>query len=196
LRLTKIGENQKDETIDIPSADYPVIFNMPAFGPPAVFKGGAAGNQIVYGMRLLILNFDQKKMLSTYGVESFASVPWDTHTLFRMLAKIGHSFAAAELGSDNFKPLLLDLILKGTTDLFSHVGGEPDLTRDPPSDAIHELGLGYQRANGKDYVVAKIRLFAKQSGPIYYVVVGESLEGPIAKFKRSISRRISSMLAP
>jgi len=65
----------------------------------------------------------------------------------------------------------------------------------PPANSLHELGLGYQRANGKDYVVAKVRLFAEQKGPIYYVAVGESLETPTAKFKRVLSRRFFSMIA-
>jgi hypothetical protein len=56
---------------------------------------------------------------------------------------------------------------------------------------LHELGLGYQRANGNDYVVAKIRLFADHGGPTYFVVAGESLEAPIGKFKRVFSNMIS-----
>ena len=193
MPLTKSDENKNEENVDLPSADYPVIFNMPAFGVPGVFMGGPGGNQAVYGFRLVILNYDQKKLLRDYGVASFASVPWDTHLLFRMLAKIGHALAVAELGKEKFTPSLLDLITKGNPDYFNHIGGQPDLDIDPTSKAIHELGLGYQRANGKDYVVAKIRLFAKYSGPIYYVVVGESLEGQFTKFTRLFSRRISAI---
>jgi hypothetical protein len=189
LPLTKTNEGQQEETIEMPIADYPVILNMPAFGVPPVFFSGPGGNQVVYGFRIVILSFDHKKLLRDHGVGSFSSVPWDTHLFFRMLAKIGHSFAAAELGLRNFKPLLQDLILKGDPELFNHIGGEPDLARDPMSNAAHMLALGYQRANGKDYVVAKIRLFAKQSGPIYYVVVGESLERTTSKYERSFARR-------
>jgi len=110
--------------------------------------------------------------------------------LFRMLGKIGHAFAAAELGTDRFKPALIDMILNGVPDYFNHIGGEPELARNPTSNALHEIGLGYQRVNGKDYVVAKIRLFANHMGPIYYVVVGESLENSVAKLKRVLSRRL------
>jgi hypothetical protein len=85
------------------------------------------------------------------------------------------------------------MILTGSTDQFNHIGGDPFLF--PPSKALHELSLGYQRANGKDHVVAKIRLFANNSGPTYFVVVGESLEAPIAKFKRVFSNKISAMVA-
>jgi hypothetical protein len=194
LPLT-ITENSKDRVVQMPVEDYPVIFNMPAFGIPGIFAGGAGGNQGVHGFRLVLLNYDPIKFHKKHGFFSFASPHWDTHMLFRMLGKIGHSFAAAELGLPKFKPLLADLILKGDAAYFNHIGGEPDLARDPPSDSLHELGLGYQRANGKDYVVAKVRLFAKQMGPVYYVVVGESLEGPLAKLKRVIASKIYSKLA-
>jgi hypothetical protein len=194
LPLT-ITENNKDRVVQMPVEDYPVIFNMPAFGIPGIFVGGAGGNQGVHGFRLVVLNYNPVEFQKKHGFSSFASPYWDTHMFFRMLGKIGHSFAAAELGLPKFKPLLADLILNGDAAYFNHIGGEPDLARDPPSDSLHELGLGYQRANGRDYVVAKVRLFAKQMGPIYYVVVGESLEIPMAKFKRVFTSKISSMLA-
>jgi hypothetical protein len=192
LRITNNGH---DEIKQIPIEDYPVILNMPAMGPPGIFFGGPGGNQMVSGFRIVMLNYNEQKIRKTYGIQSFASPHWDTHMLFRMLAKIGYSFAVAELGLKNFRPLLTDMILNGTQELFNHIGGEPNLARDPPSEALHELGLGYQRANGKDYVVARVRLFAKQHGPIYYVVVGESLERPIAKFSRSLSRLVSKLVA-
>jgi hypothetical protein len=187
--------DNRDQVVQIPIEDYPVIFNMPAFGSPPVFIGGSGGNQLVFGFRLVLVNYNANEFTRKYGYTTFASPHWDTHMFFRMLGKIGHSFAVAELGQRKFVPLLTDMILKGSPELFNHIGGEPDLARDPTSDALHELGLGYQRANGKNYVVAKIRLFAKQMGPIYYVVVGTSLETPMARAKRVFSRRISRMLA-
>jgi hypothetical protein len=189
LPLTKTDDG-RDEVIQMPVDDYPVIFSMPAMGVPGIFIGAPGGDQRAYGFRLVILNYDERKLRKTYGIHSFASPHWDTHMLYRMIAKIGHAFAVAELGRNNFKPLLLDMILNGTPEAFNHIGGEPDLERHPASEALHELGLGYQRANGKEYVVARVRLFAKQHGPIYYVVVGESLERPFARFSRSFGRGI------
>ena len=190
LPLTVTDQSKQDRVIQVPIEDYPVILNMPAFGIPPIFHGGAGGNQPVYGFRLVILNYDPLAFQRKYNVASFASPYWDTHMLFRMLGKIGHAFAAAELGTDRFKPALIDMILNGVPDYFNHIGGEPELARNPTSNALHEIGLGYQRVNGKDYVVAKIRLFANHMGPIYYVVVGESLENSVAKLKRVLSRRL------
>jgi hypothetical protein len=190
LPLSVKDSNNQDQTIQVPIEDYPVILNMPAFGVPPVFRGGPGGNQVAFGFRIVILNYDPLAFQRKYKVGTFASPYWDTHMLFRMLGKVGHSFAAAELGTALFKPALVEMILKGSPDCFNHIGGEPDLIRDPPSKSLHEIGLGYQRANGKDYVVARIRLFASHMGPIYYVVVGESLESSIAKFKRIFLSRV------
>ena len=186
LTITNVNANS---VIQVPVEDYPVIFNMPAFSTPGLFVGANGGNQAVLGFRLVMLSYKPTDLLQKYGITSFASPYWDTHMFFRMLGKIGHSFAAAELGMSNFKPLLLDMILTGNPECFNHIGGDPDLARAPPSEYLHELGLGYWRANGKDYVVAKVRLFAKQMGPIYYVVVGESLETRMAKFSRIVFRK-------
>ena len=192
LPLTKT-EQTPEENVEIPIADYPIMIGMPFFGPPAVFSGGAGGNQIMMGVTIIQQNFNQERLAKVYGVMSFATAHWDTHMLYRMLAKIGHALATAEK-PEKFKPLLLELIDKGTPGFFNHIGGDPYISKLKKSDHLHELGLGYQRANGIDYLVAKIRLFAKYGGPVYYVVVGESLESPIAKFKSSFSSKISSML--
>lgn len=191
LQRTHPGEPEID--VPIPVGDYPIMFGMPIYGAPSLFAGGSGGGQMTVAFSLVLVSHDPVKLRTRYGVTSFATAYWDTHMLFRMLAKIGHAFATAEIAG-KFKPALLDMILSGTTDAFNHIGGDP-YRSGLPSKALHELALGYQRANGKDYVVARIRLFARHQGPVYYVVVGESLEGRIAKFKKVFSRRISSMLA-
>lgn len=91
----------------------------------------------------------------------------------RMLGKIGHSFAVAEIGLDHFKPLLRKAILG--EEMWNHgyyVGGEPNPI--PPSKYSTELGLRRLRdPKGKEYVVARIRLFGDLGAPVYYAVVGE-----------------------
>lgn len=181
LPLT-VQKNGVDEIVQMPVEDYPVIFNMPVYGPPGIFSGGQGGNQMTSGFSMVVLNYDQAALKRKYGIASFSSPVWDTHMLFRMLGKIGHSFAVAEVGLRNFKPLLQEMIVSGDVSVFNHIGGDPDTAL--PSTALHELRIGYQRANRKDYLVASIRLFARQSGPTYYVVVGEALEGGLKKLAR------------
>jgi hypothetical protein len=180
--------NGKEAKIDMPVEDYPVIFNMPVYGKPGVLTGGEGGNQTAVGFRFVIFQYDERKLRKEYGITAAATPYWDTHMLFRMLGKIAHALAMAELGKGKFIPTLVEMILTGKPDRFNHIGGDPDA--DKPSNTLHELGLGYQRANRKNYVVATIRLFANQKGPTYHVVVGESLESAISRFKRVLLSRI------
>lgn len=179
----------KETTIDMPVEDYPVFFNMPVMGRPGVLTGGEGGTQLMIGFRVLVLQYNEQKLRRDYGITASASPYWDTHMLYLMLGKIAHAFATAELGRGKFVPALPEMILTGKPDKFNHIGGDPE--PDPPSAALHQLGLSYQRANGKDYVVATIQLFSNKSGPTYHVVVGESRESAIARFVRVFSNRIS-----
>jgi hypothetical protein len=181
-------KNDIDTIIQVPIEDYPVLFNMPVYGVPGVFVDNP--NPITTGFTMVALNHDWRVLRKKYGISTFSAPVWDTYMLFRMLGKIGHALAVAELGINGFKPALRDMILTGAPDAFNHIGGEP--LQSPPSKALHELALGYQRARGKDYVVAKIRLFANRpSSPTYYVVAGEATESAVAKFKRVLSSKIS-----
>jgi hypothetical protein len=183
----------KETRIDMPVEDYPAILNLPVYGKPGVLTGGEGGTQTTVGFRVVILQYDDRKLRKEYGITAAATPYWDTHMLFRMLGKIAHALAIAELGKGAFVPALVDMILTGKTDNFNHIGGDPDA--DGQSKALHELGLGYQRANGKDYVVATIRLFANRNGPTYYIVVGQSLETAFAKFRRILANKISSLFS-
>jgi hypothetical protein len=185
--------NGKETTIDMPVEDYPILFNMPVMGNPGVFTGGEGGTQLTVGFRVLILQHNEQKLRRDYGITAAATPYWDTHMLYRMLGKIAHAFATAELGRGKFIPALPEMILTGQPDKFNHVGGDPE--PGPPAVALHQLGLGYQRANGRDYVVATIQLFANKGGPTYHVVVGESCESTIARFMRVLSNRISRLRA-
>jgi hypothetical protein len=183
----------KEKTIELPIEDYPILFMMFAFYPPLIEDTGDMPS--ISGVRVVSLKHDEKDLFRKYQIGSFATPYWD-HLMFRrMLAKIGHALAAAELGIKSFSPLLTDLIRHGDRAGMRFVGGEPDLNANPASSVLHELGLGYQKIAGATYVVAKIRLFAQHGGPIYYVITGKSLETPMARFKRVLSNRISRIPA-
>jgi hypothetical protein len=178
--------NGGEQRVEVAIEDYPIILNFPVFGPPRI--GGPGGTaRTVYGFVLVSMQDKPQELFDKYKIERFASAPWDSFMLCRMLAKIGHSFAAAELQCERFDPLLADLIRNGNAAASDLIGGDPD-SRISKSNALHELGLGYQRINKKTYVVARIRLFARQGGPVYFVIVGESLESPLARVKRRLSR--------
>ncbi|MBY0281329.1 MAG: HNH endonuclease [Alphaproteobacteria bacterium] len=93
----------------------------------------------------------------------------------KMLAKIAHSYAVAELGIDGFKPLLNSLI-QGAGPLYpaQFIGG--NLIKEPVGKELHELSIGYSNdKNGRKFVEVRIHLFASYDMPVHYVVVGEAL---------------------
>jgi hypothetical protein len=190
IEATVYGQDKK---LELPVEDYPIIFMMMTYGPPNV--DGPGGTPGAFRVTVVRIKHDEKELFRKYRIGAFATPYWDNHMLCRMLAKIGHSFAAAELTLKNFSPLLTDLIRKGDMPSMRFIGCDAERPIRPSPDALHVLELGYQRFSNKTYVVARIRLFANYDSPTYLVIVGESLESPIARAKRVFSSRISRMLA-
>ncbi len=104
----------------------------------------------------------------------------DEVTLARFLAKIAHSFTAAELGALGFKPFLIDLICgDAPRDASYYVGGAstelpPPATKLPPAGTeLHEIGFEPAPGANSNMIVVRIRLFSTLGTPAYYVVAGE-----------------------
>jgi hypothetical protein len=95
------------QRIEVPIDDYPVVFSMLNYGPPSFVTNSNKSGRTIDGVRMTVLKNDPKMLYKKYKITSFATASWDNHMLCRMLAKIGHSFAVAELGLDGFRPLLL-----------------------------------------------------------------------------------------
>ena len=93
----------------------------------------------------------------------------------QMLAKIAHSFTVGSVGLGNFRPLLVDAILGGPPrNLSSFVGTE--LLAEPPVAGLHQLFvIRERRSDGKEFYIARIRLFSNFGTPTYRVVSGEVL---------------------
>jgi hypothetical protein len=94
----------------------------------------------------------------------------------RMLAKVAHAYAVAELGLGNFRPLLLGIIRNVPPLNLTYYVGSAMSKPDPPTD-LHEIGFASSNMIGGDeLIIVKIRLFANLQGQTHYVVVGERLE--------------------
>jgi len=106
---------------------------------------------------------------------------WFNPVLFgKMLGKIGHAFAVAELGLglQGFRALIPDaLIGKAPWHNGYLVGGEPDQIVD--SKKRLEVRFGRKKLfSGREFGVVRIRLFGHLGAPVYYVVVGEVIKKP------------------
>jgi hypothetical protein len=93
---------------------------------------------------------------------------------FRMLAKIAHAFASAELGQGSFAPFLLPMIVEAdTSNCVQFVGGIP--TTEAAGNELHELSLVSGEESSARVVVARIRLLSVLETPTYFVVTGRRL---------------------
>jgi hypothetical protein len=146
------------------------MFCVPVWQPPRILTGQLATSTV--DQWSYISNPDAVKQFpegTRVGVIEFNERPYA-----KMLAKIAHAFACADSGVDSFEPLLPGFIL-GTDETDSHyfVGC---FVRDlpPEADALHRVHLETaELGDGRRYLVANMRLFAKFGAPQYHVVVGK-----------------------
>ena len=115
----------------------------------------------------------------THGKDQFIGEPgwvvgkFDAFAFARMLVKIAHSFAVAELGINSFCPLALDFMFSRTNNLSRFVGGSANIEK--PEQTLHSLRLQkYEsKISKRQFVVVSIRLFACLGAPTYHVAIGE-----------------------
>jgi len=87
---------------------------------------------------------------------------------FRLVAKIAHAFAVAELGMGSFVPFLIPIIRDAdTSNSVQYIGGLK--ATEPATTGLHELSFDYSRS---DVVAVRIRLLSALETPTYYVAVG------------------------
>jgi hypothetical protein len=169
-------EGQETETLQA-IGDKPVPLALPVLKYPRLLRNMPKINESPVDHFWVVIWWPKQGMSNKdyYGTENSSydfTVEWGRFC--RMLAKIGYSYAVAELGFGSFEPLVLDTIL-GTEDYDSighYVGGYIDY--DPPSKERHELDLLRYQVGSARYWVAKIRLFAWLGAPTYFVVVGSA----------------------
>jgi hypothetical protein len=89
----------------------------------------------------------------------------------RMLAKIAHGYAAAELGLHAFKHDITRIVRNEPTRTTHWIGGTYELP--PPAPHLHNIRWRIQAVNRINYVIVDLRLFAFMGSPQYHIVVGE-----------------------
>jgi hypothetical protein len=165
---------------DVPLALFPVEIYLYKFAPCGLLAGrleSEASNFEAKEWRWGPSPEDIERVLRPrYGgvaVNISRFHPWP---FFRMLAKIGHSYAVAECGADSFAPLLLPIILDRPHALISHyVGGSFDRMAEHHED-LHRISLEEREIKGRYYLIAQLDFFSLFGGAHYHVVVGELSE--------------------
>jgi hypothetical protein len=160
-------------TLLLDTATYPRMLALVRYPQPGILVGRPSDKLVV-------------RMWHAVNKHDLASLPSDTsirvnhfrhYPFCRMLAKIAHSYAAAELGQAflGYEPMLTGIIREEDgvvpTDF---VGGELDVPVAEPA-VLHSLSRRHVCVNEEVYLVVTIRLFAFMGAPIYQAVVGRRI---------------------
>jgi hypothetical protein len=168
-------DNSRVEDLKIIEISPTDLIMFPSFTFPGagILEGRAPEIDISYQINMHRVDGQPVEFCRQHGaVETPMIYPM---AFLRMVAKIAHAYAVAELGLGSFKPFLLDLILCRIQELnfgLQWIGCEPIAPR-PTADLF---SLSYSKCileGGERYVIVHLRLFPFFSTPLYHVVVGK-----------------------
>ena len=115
------------------------------------------------------------KLPEKYGAVAMHLGTFEISNFTRLIAKVAHSgaFAASPAWTEEFEPLLPDLILGRSLDYQPLIGGNGARFNSPDPDGM-DFPMQFRTipVDEDRLFVAELRLFAKDGGPVYWVVVG------------------------
>ena len=162
----------KEANIEMPTDELPPLLMFLRYQPPRALSGlpefttDLAWKPWYYPppdvLAPLLIKHQIKRVR-----DAFQFKPWHFN---RVLAKISHGLAVAELGLGGFQQLLPDLILAKKRDT-GHLIGCP-YEDDPPGIHTNEFQLNEVQVDEVRYLVTRLRLFSRLGAPVYHVVTG------------------------
>jgi hypothetical protein len=159
----------------VPVAEVPGLYVSPHLITPGILVGAPA---VPLRMGHICHHASDGKLAEfTRMLPGGASASWTSGKIVlkdfaRMLAKVGHTYATAEIGHGNFIPTLLDVIDDKSENPFHFVGGfEPYEAQEG-----HPLSLRDEVRDGVRYWVVSISLMSLPAMPRFQVVAGIALD--------------------
>jgi hypothetical protein len=160
--------------IEVEADRFPFSFYTYQFQRAKILSGDIS-ETFVYNAWCKIDREDFKKFAPN-DKDGFRLGPESPIPFLQLIAKIAHSYAIAEFGSNSFKPMLHTFIRSKEIHGFNFVGGtEPRQQAEP--DNLHELEIHTQEISGVVYLVVYVRLFSFLGTPAYEAVVGTVNDG-------------------
>jgi hypothetical protein len=164
--------NGTGETRQVPVDVYPNAFALFLWPKPWLLSGKDRNDS---PMTQLWIDGDRRAAdavnLAKLGIHTWSGQEIQNEMVFRLFAKIGHSYLAAEIGLDAFKPTLLDYIHRRSDAIMPLIGGTEE--DEAPTDDPYQISWRPQTVSAKTYAVVSARLFAPQMGPTFLIVAGE-----------------------
>jgi hypothetical protein len=182
-------------SVKVEAHEFPGMLIMFAFDPPGILVNAQPTENFAGRLSIQQLpGFADRfsRMRGKHGFKDQITLPveGDAADHGRLLAKIAHAYAVAELGVEGFRPFLTSIILNRPPLHIGHyVGG---LFGDSPKgDDLHEILVGHEFW-GDTHVVVEIQLFSDRAMPKYVVVAGERSQKPsqpVASPKQPLSSK-------
>lgn len=175
LRLSYFKNEGDHEWINVPVSDHPYAIILPIFQSPTIISQKPHIEGLMTDGVAMRAGPHFIDNLNKFGPNHAYTQELSPDLFGRLLAKIAHGFAVAELGERAFQPFLQGLIL-GTAPFSSAcIGGGTD---NNPNDLFHQLKLCWRGS----YLVCSINLFwissdtpAAEPASVYEIVVGMAL---------------------
>jgi hypothetical protein len=161
----------KYEWRDVPLENYPLLMTFPRFDLPGIVRGAEPTDSVsIRDVFMFIPNLPNVESGTIEAGTTFEPQMVPLGDFMRLLAKVAHGAAVAELGMNSFDPILTDLIL-GRSNYFGHYIGNKwwSSARTGMSKPLHRIRLEIRRG----WLVGFVQLFANYHAPWYYVVVGK-----------------------
>lgn len=167
--------NGTEESVEefVPVDEHPSLIPFYTFiNEPGILSGKSGSGKITYRFGGYIFQNDMHSRLNKLGKDPILPQPnMLVGDFFRLLAKIAHSFAVAELGINAFKPFLIEYI-SGKIDLDDYLLGGVSDTQ-PKGTHLHDISLEERLTGDRKLIVTRVRLFSCLQGPTYLIVTGE-----------------------
>jgi hypothetical protein len=169
--------------VPIPPDQHPPMLVMPVFGElPGILIGHAPDTRLNIGYQV-ISNRELYLSIAAAGDNRQVSLHFDIVAFLRMMAKIAHGFAVAEIGLEEFDPALHDLIFGRNLALGSFLVGRSDISAPVPAEGLgHQMGWRPERWGQQWLVGVRIRLFAAHSTHPFTVIAGTLSPSAVARW--------------
>jgi hypothetical protein len=177
MKVTKTHDDGSIESYDkiaetiVEPMEFPLVFLALKFSFPGLIIGRDPNAGIDNEVIGRISNEEVRKF-APGDKDGFRIAPMNVDAYCRMLAKIAHSYAVAELGPNSFRPVLREFIRGKILEQAWHWIGS-DTAVPPAEQHLHDIQWSAPTVNGINYVMVSLRLFSFIGSPRYHLIVGE-----------------------
>jgi len=179
LKIKYSSTEKEHQIVLVDQQKFPFLITFPYFETPGIVNGNKVhrsggrknkklwirGASPYYSFRGLM----EKLLYEMKAYEIFPESKAEVPAFCKLLAKIAHSFAVAEIGLSKFEAALKPIIVADQLSHCMHYIGSTGNDK-PPEDILHDLAI--LEFNNINDILVNIRLLCKLGTPTYIVAVG------------------------